>query len=222
MTYSIVARDPVTGRFGVAVQSHYLGVGPSCRGWRRASAPSRPRPRSTSPSGRSASSCCGTAAAPNRSSRPCWRAMPHPRSARWGSWTRTARRPPTPGRPRSPPRAISSVTGSRSRATSSSATRAGRRWPKRTRPRWPRASRSASASCAPSRRRRPREATSVDGRARPSSSWTGHCSRMRGGGASSMPGSTIILTRCPSCVASSTCTRRMRSSTRRATPSPRA
>ncbi len=27
MTYSIVARDPVTGRFGVAVQSHYLGVG---------------------------------------------------------------------------------------------------------------------------------------------------------------------------------------------------
>jgi uncharacterized Ntn-hydrolase superfamily protein len=28
MTYSIVARDPRTGRFGVAVQSHYLGVGP--------------------------------------------------------------------------------------------------------------------------------------------------------------------------------------------------
>lgn len=28
MTYSIVARDPDTGRFGVAVQSHYLGVGP--------------------------------------------------------------------------------------------------------------------------------------------------------------------------------------------------
>jgi uncharacterized Ntn-hydrolase superfamily protein len=28
MTYSIVARDPETGRFGVAVQSHYLGVGP--------------------------------------------------------------------------------------------------------------------------------------------------------------------------------------------------
>jgi len=28
VTYSIVARDPVTGRFGVAVQSHYLGVGP--------------------------------------------------------------------------------------------------------------------------------------------------------------------------------------------------
>jgi len=28
MTYSIVARDPMTGRFGVAVQSHYLGVGP--------------------------------------------------------------------------------------------------------------------------------------------------------------------------------------------------
>jgi len=28
MTYSIVARDPGTGRFGVAVQSHYLGVGP--------------------------------------------------------------------------------------------------------------------------------------------------------------------------------------------------
>ena len=27
MTYSIVARDPGTGRFGVAVQSHYLGVG---------------------------------------------------------------------------------------------------------------------------------------------------------------------------------------------------
>ena len=27
MTYSIVARDPQTGRFGVAVQSHYLGVG---------------------------------------------------------------------------------------------------------------------------------------------------------------------------------------------------
>ena len=28
MTYSIVARDSTTGRFGVAVQSHYLGVGP--------------------------------------------------------------------------------------------------------------------------------------------------------------------------------------------------
>jgi uncharacterized Ntn-hydrolase superfamily protein len=28
MTYSVVARDPETGRFGVAVQSHYLGVGP--------------------------------------------------------------------------------------------------------------------------------------------------------------------------------------------------
>ncbi|TMB56631.1 MAG: DUF1028 domain-containing protein [Chloroflexi bacterium] len=28
MTYSIVARDPATGRFGVAVQSHFLGVGP--------------------------------------------------------------------------------------------------------------------------------------------------------------------------------------------------
>ena len=28
MTYSIVARDPATGRLGVAVQSHYLGVGP--------------------------------------------------------------------------------------------------------------------------------------------------------------------------------------------------
>ncbi len=28
MTYSIVARDPQSGRFGVAVQSHYLGVGP--------------------------------------------------------------------------------------------------------------------------------------------------------------------------------------------------
>ena len=28
MTYSIVACDPETGRFGVAVQSHYLGVGP--------------------------------------------------------------------------------------------------------------------------------------------------------------------------------------------------
>lgn len=28
MTYSIVARDPASGRFGVAVQSHYLGVGP--------------------------------------------------------------------------------------------------------------------------------------------------------------------------------------------------
>jgi len=28
VTYSIVARDPATGRFGVAVQSHYLGVGP--------------------------------------------------------------------------------------------------------------------------------------------------------------------------------------------------
>ena len=28
MTYSIVARDAATGRFGVAVQSHYLGVGP--------------------------------------------------------------------------------------------------------------------------------------------------------------------------------------------------
>lgn len=27
MTYSIVARDPRTGRFGIAVQSHYLGVG---------------------------------------------------------------------------------------------------------------------------------------------------------------------------------------------------
>lgn len=28
MTYSVVARDPQTGRFAVAVQSHYLGVGP--------------------------------------------------------------------------------------------------------------------------------------------------------------------------------------------------
>lgn len=28
VTYSIVARDPETGRFGIAVQSHYLGVGP--------------------------------------------------------------------------------------------------------------------------------------------------------------------------------------------------
>jgi uncharacterized Ntn-hydrolase superfamily protein len=28
MTYSIVARDPATGRLGLAVQSHYLGVGP--------------------------------------------------------------------------------------------------------------------------------------------------------------------------------------------------
>jgi uncharacterized Ntn-hydrolase superfamily protein len=28
MTYSIVARDPQSGRFGIAVQSHYLGVGP--------------------------------------------------------------------------------------------------------------------------------------------------------------------------------------------------
>jgi len=28
MTYSIVARDPKTGRFAVAVQSHFLGVGP--------------------------------------------------------------------------------------------------------------------------------------------------------------------------------------------------
>ncbi|MEO8245957.1 MAG: DUF1028 domain-containing protein [Chloroflexota bacterium] len=28
MTYSIVARDPETGRFGIAVQSHYLSVGP--------------------------------------------------------------------------------------------------------------------------------------------------------------------------------------------------
>jgi uncharacterized Ntn-hydrolase superfamily protein len=28
MTYSIVARDPATGEFGVAVQSHYLAVGP--------------------------------------------------------------------------------------------------------------------------------------------------------------------------------------------------
>ncbi len=26
-TYSIVARDPVTGHLGVAVQSHYFGVG---------------------------------------------------------------------------------------------------------------------------------------------------------------------------------------------------
>ncbi|HET8778224.1 MAG TPA: DUF1028 domain-containing protein [Candidatus Limnocylindria bacterium] len=28
MTYSIVARDPVSGAFGVAVQSHFFGVGP--------------------------------------------------------------------------------------------------------------------------------------------------------------------------------------------------
>lgn len=28
MTYSIVARDPQSGQFGVAVQSHFLGVGP--------------------------------------------------------------------------------------------------------------------------------------------------------------------------------------------------
>jgi uncharacterized Ntn-hydrolase superfamily protein len=29
VTYSIVARDPLTGEFGVAVQSHYFSVGPS-------------------------------------------------------------------------------------------------------------------------------------------------------------------------------------------------
>ena len=28
MTYSIVARDPVTGQLGVAVQSHAFSVGP--------------------------------------------------------------------------------------------------------------------------------------------------------------------------------------------------
>ena len=28
MTYSIVARDPATGEFGIAVQSHFFGVGP--------------------------------------------------------------------------------------------------------------------------------------------------------------------------------------------------
>jgi uncharacterized Ntn-hydrolase superfamily protein len=27
VTYSIVARDPATGAFGVAVQSHWFGVG---------------------------------------------------------------------------------------------------------------------------------------------------------------------------------------------------
>ena len=27
MTYSIVARDPATGSFGIAVQSHFFGVG---------------------------------------------------------------------------------------------------------------------------------------------------------------------------------------------------
>ena len=27
MTYSIVARDPVTGSLGVAVESHYFGTG---------------------------------------------------------------------------------------------------------------------------------------------------------------------------------------------------
>jgi uncharacterized Ntn-hydrolase superfamily protein len=29
-TYSVVARDPATGQLGVAVQSHYYGVGPIC------------------------------------------------------------------------------------------------------------------------------------------------------------------------------------------------
>ena len=29
MTYSIVARDPSSGEFGVAVQSHYFSVGPA-------------------------------------------------------------------------------------------------------------------------------------------------------------------------------------------------
>jgi hypothetical protein len=32
MTYSIVARDPATGRFGVAVQSHWFAWAGSCRG----------------------------------------------------------------------------------------------------------------------------------------------------------------------------------------------
>jgi len=36
MTYSIVARDPATGAFGVAVQSHYLRSAPSCPGPKRA------------------------------------------------------------------------------------------------------------------------------------------------------------------------------------------
>ena len=35
MTYSIVARDPKTGKFGVAVQSHYFSVG-SVVTWARA------------------------------------------------------------------------------------------------------------------------------------------------------------------------------------------
>jgi hypothetical protein len=35
VTYSIVARDPDTGDFGVAVQSHYLSVGGVCP-WARA------------------------------------------------------------------------------------------------------------------------------------------------------------------------------------------
>jgi len=41
-TYSIVARDPVTGEMGVAVQSHWFPSDRWCRGPRRASGRSPP------------------------------------------------------------------------------------------------------------------------------------------------------------------------------------
>ncbi len=48
MTYSIVARDPLTGELGVAVQSRYFGVGSGVPSADRAWALWQPkRPRST-------------------------------------------------------------------------------------------------------------------------------------------------------------------------------
>ena len=63
-TYSIVAQDPRTGELGVAVQSHWFGVGPIVP-WARARASAR-SPRSRSPSRRTARGCSTALAAGER------------------------------------------------------------------------------------------------------------------------------------------------------------
>ena len=64
MTYSIVARDPLTGRFGVAVQSHAYTVGPIVP-WLEAGvgAVATQATVNVVASGRSPSRCCATAGA---------------------------------------------------------------------------------------------------------------------------------------------------------------
>ena len=137
MTYSIVARDPVTGRFGVAVQSHYLGVGPVVP-WLApgigAIATQAQVDISYGPiglellrNGRSAEQVVAALLAGD--------ATPEVRQV--GVVDAEGRAAAYTGTGRSRRRAISSGTGSRSRATSSSGTAAGRRWPRRTRPAWP-------------------------------------------------------------------------------------